>query len=102
MHLSHLRRPPKASRVAAVAGSDSSPLTTTWRWRLFTEGEQLPAVPAGAGAPHRLPALPLGQLHARHQADPHRPQAGEHPLRQLRLRHRVQPQKGTTDGTGSD
>lgn len=51
----------------------------------FAEGQQLPAVLARPGAPHRLPAVLRRALPARQQAHPHRPEAGEHPVRRLGL-----------------
>ena len=60
----------------------------------FSEREQLPPVPVGAGASHNVPADLRRQVLARVQADPHGPQAGEHPLRHLRLGDFVQPEEG--------
>lgn len=53
------------------------------------ERQQLPAVPAGAGAAHRVPAHLQRALPARAQAHAHRPQAGEHPVCRLGLRGRL-------------
>ena len=85
----------RSERMATRAWN--RPVSADWRSPVcvsVTEGEQLPAVPAGPGAAHRPPAVPVSGLHARQPADAHRPQAGEHPVRQLRLRRHLQSQKG--------
>ena len=64
------------------------------RFSSFSEREQLPPVPVGAGASHNVPADLRRQVPARVQADPHGPQTGEHSLRHLRLGDLVQPEKG--------
>lgn len=55
---------------------------------VIAEGQQLPAVPAGAGAAHLVPAHLQRAVPARQQAHAHRPQAREHPLCGQRLRSR--------------
>ena len=60
----------------------------------FAEGEQLSSLLAGPSPAHHVPALLLGPVLARLQADAHRSEAGEHPLRLLRLGSLLQSQKG--------
>lgn len=64
---------------------------------MVTEGQQLPAVPAGAGAAHRVPAGAQRAVPPRPQAHAHRPQAGEHPVPRLGLRG-AQPAAGRQEG----